>query len=363
MRRDDDQEPMHPLGTRQNVSFVLLAGSTLLGIVFGDAANNIAQWVTCIFASGACSDHAKATASALATLIVTFVAVYAASFAPHSDANTRTEADLAILGAFAGALIALFKAAEGQGGYPEIDLFGRPLIVYFVAVAVVFIPMMLRRRKKLSLHAERTFSTTIAIVVVVSAIVSGVWQIVLTELWEVVQDNSSARKFVVAPMAPIMATSVSAVLLLNLWNELRVRTKLATGWLFVASLAAVVFFTLAYLPENGAPTGWMTHTDATATSVGIHYLLILLSGVMMITVLTNMPGEHLRSLPRIGVTGVFVLLSAYSGFVLGQARQSTGALLEGQPAVLALIHGLGPAVGLVSCYGGVRVQQWITARW
>lgn len=318
--------------------FLYLATAAVLALVFGDFSQDLAGWIVCATASGRCSDDSQTQAQTIAVMVSTFLAVYLAAQAGLAGSKTATEARLLVVGAMAGALFAVLKAAEGKLGYPDPEALFEPLLVWSMALAVFLVPMW--QAPPGDGHQLLKVYHRVALAFLVAACLGGLLQFTAHHLWTVGQDNGSSRKFVVAPVAPVIGGAVFGALMLQ-GREAGRPLGTVIVWLLVAVATVSV---------------WTWHQDLPRARVAAAYGLLILVGVLMMAALA-VTDEPLRpTLPTLAVVGAACLAAAALGADLGLFRAGERLLGWGQVPVLALVHAFGPPCAWLSVWAATRLQ-------
>jgi len=321
----------------------LLAAATLASVVFGDYAHEVGKWAVCLHSAlKAASEPCKALPTAhglmLGTLLSTFVAMFSAALAGLKGEKNSRQAALIIFGAFAGALFALLKAAADEVGYPDPAILFRPLLIYLVCACVAAAPFALLQWEHFDRRDALALTARIAIALILAAALGTALQLAAELAWQGSEDRTSARKFVIAPVAAVMAGAVVATVIAEPWlGQGRALRRWAALCLTVAACAALAFVFVGYLAKHG--DGWLANSGAVGIGHAPAVLLALLMGGLVVTALAVVAGrpEGVRrriawsALPAAGL-GLFV------GHAAGRLRIAAEAMLEADLWLLAMTH-------------------------
>lgn len=335
--------------------FLHLAAATVLALALGNFSHDLARWIVCLGSNGACSPDSKAEARTLATMVSTFLAVYLAAQAGRTGKKDPTEARLLVVGALAGALFAVLKATEGGGDVPDRALVFRPVLIWAMGTAMLLLPMWQTPPEEE--HRLWALYQRLALAFLAAACIGGLLHLVAHHLWTVALDNGSSRKFVVAPVAPVIGGAVFGMLMLRGREDGQPRGQVLI-WPAIAVTTVLVWTFADYLPTHASDGGWISAAKGavSAEQIAAAYCLLILSGVLLMGVLA-LTGRPVHPAPAtLAIISAACLIAAGLGAGLGFARVAAGKLAADQITALAAIQGLVPLAVWLSVVVAGRLQ-------
>ena len=229
-------------------------------------------------------------------------------------------------------------AAADEVGYPDPAILFRPLLIYLVCACVAAAPFALLQWEHFDRRDALALTARIAIALILAAALGTALQLAAELAWQGSEDRTSARKFVIAPVAAVMAGAVVATVIAEPWlGQGRALRRWAALCLTVAACAALAFVFVGYLAKHG--DGWLANSGAVGIGHAPAVLLALLMGGLVVTALAVVAGrpEGVRrriawsALPAAGL-GLFV------GHAAGRLRIAAEAMLEADLWLLAMTH-------------------------
>jgi hypothetical protein len=185
--------------------------------IFGDSAHKVAELFVCTFSkTSGCSGTGIVDALNVGTLLSASVAITVAGWAVRKGEVSARNATLTIVGAMAGALIALLTAsAKGNNGAANFELLAQPMYFYGLSILLFMAPLLIPR-------PENDWRPVVAgqlqagVALLYGLLIGGMVQIfaeVIWRGWDV--DTWGSSKFVVAPSGTVIGAGVWSVALLD----------------------------------------------------------------------------------------------------------------------------------------------------
>ena len=323
-----------------------LIGGTLVGMLVGDYAQDLAQWVVCLhsihWAGDICDGQPRAEALMIGTFLSTVVGVLAAATASRLGEQLYFDTLRAVVGVLAGATMALLKASVGETGYPDPGLFGRPLFLCVCAAFLILLPAWILRPGTGKSDRIVAFHARIAVALLAGIFLGWTLQGVAETFWTGLEDAFSSAKFVVAPSVTVVAMSAwGTALLLPAVADWRPGWRWPLVLLVAAALLIAAYAGIFYFSRHG--NGWL---EIAGASRGATMALFL--GLMMPPLLPPLIAYLISFRIDIKKTLVFGTLLAI-GLILPpamwcvQLRLRAEKMITDDAGVLLAAHLLVPA--------------------
>lgn len=349
-------DPKNEAPPRDGRPMALLVAAALSSVIFGDYAQEVAQWAVCLHSDlvvgDRCKDRPVREALMIGTFVSTLSAVFAAAYAGRWGDETPRAAALLVVGALAGALLALLKAAEGDGKYPAPDLLARPLLIYALTAGTLLGTFALVRPDR---RADRfSLLQRVTMTLLIGAAIGGVMQGGAELVWQGNVDRFSSSKFVVSPIAVAAGGAAFGVLALDPWlRGTGAHPIWPVGWLTVALAAASSFVFLDYLAKHGP--GWVERAqDQAHLPVAVTILALLMGGIVASAL--SIPGDVERLRTRLFIAMVpAAALGGLAGWELAYLRETAGAMIRADCPVLVAAT----ALTVASVPLTIRVTDWL----
>ena len=264
----------------------ILFAAAVSGVIFGQYAQDVGQWVVCghhAWVNRGDPDAAACAKKAIegALLIGTFLSVVAtimgAAAAAHLGRQDPTEAVRTMVAALLGAFLAICKTAAEEKGYPDPSRLGKATLIYVGCILVLLPPFLAARSGK---DAMRLVAP-IAIAMLTGVLLGWLLQGVAELFWIGKHDRFSSGKFIVAPSATVTGGAAFGMALLMIRPEERRGTW---QWTLSIVLGGVLLATawagINYYGEHGNAGGWLAKAGAGRLQTVLLCLGLLLPGVI-----------------------------------------------------------------------------------
>jgi len=236
------------VGAPGGVSFFQPVAATVGGIIFGEYAHKLAQWLVCAHSVWAknqcCSLEAKVEAINIGTLVSTIVVIVGANAAASRVKDDSFSADLSVVGALTGALLAVLDAASHGADFPVPERLPAPLYFYVIFVLLFAIPRLCMPKVPRDFAPVIASRSRLAAALLVGAFLGLTAQLGAELYWKgLAFGEYGSQKFVVAPLGTAIAVGAWSVALFDpylrpsVWVDQRARRRL---WLSIYGAGAVV---------------------------------------------------------------------------------------------------------------------------
>lgn len=340
----------------------LTTAAALGGVVFGDFAQELAQWLVCAhsaYIGEPCKGTPKTQALAIGTFVSTVVAIFVTASAALTAKKSHQEAVAAVAAALLGCLFALLKTSVSDKGYPDIEPLSTALFVYVSLVLIFAVPLIwgLKPNQESSRFAKPLlrWSSALLMAFAAASVVQG-----LAELaWQGTVDRTSSRKFVLPPMAALPATAILSILVLkSVTSDNRYGRWTAVGIAALAVLLAIVHVLFDYYPQHGRNTGWMTAIGIEQWQVVALFIFLTIPVMLTFLAYGHFFGSDIALPKALLLTGPAVCCVATAAFVAGRWRIAAGVQDSHDLLVFVIAHGSVPIFVTLVVWASYKLTLW-----
>lgn len=327
--------------------FLVLSLATILAVTFGTFATDLSRWIVCALSEGVCTANAKRDAAMVAAMVSTFVAIYGAAIAGLVGRRTLVEAKLVIVGAAAGALFAVLKAAEGAHGYPDMHGVAGPIVIYVLALIILTASLAIPRSDASTGHGPGPALRRTATVFFAGAVLGGAHQYV----GQLALGSSSVRGMVIAPLVSVLGGALIGSLMLEPLPFRRLSIRIGF-WLAVSGAAMLIWFLAIYLPRHGTAV-----SSISTWRFGVAYVGLPMVTIFLMAVLALVGGPEAANQWVLPALAVSAMVAALLGVEITKARE----LVDSSRQILVGIHASAPVFAFLVLRSARSLDRQVVA--
>ena len=270
-----------------------LAVAAVLGsTVFGRYAQDLSRWGMCTYGSEFCNATQIVDALNIGIAVSSLAAIGISAASVNAGLLHQRESDLAMIGAFIGALLALLDAAEPYIQQDGVSL-GKPIFFWGVAVLLFLLPRLIAP------SSSRNAGHDLAATIVIGVLIAGTLGAIIQESVDTIWDRSTASPggvhpayYFLKPAGYAAAVSGWALALLDpflrrsVWGGETLRSTIWVSSFFLSALILAAGYGATFAARQSLSGG--------STSLFAVALIAPPLAVLIVTAWTMSSGPRIR---------------------------------------------------------------------